>query len=795
MPAQTPPVTGPVTAVPEPQATAAPLPDPKSLARGVWEMHAVHQEKNGPLMSLRGHAEMEDNTLLLRADDIEYNEDTKVVRATGNVYYHGFAKNEQIWCDSVEYDTDNERGKFWDVRGEALPRVVVRRGILSGNSPFHFEGEWAERLGAKYILYNGWITNCKMPKPWWRVKGPKIDIIPSDRAVAYDSTFLLHSIPIFYTPYFYHSLQKQPRHSGFLIPNLVPRSQRGFMVGLGYFWAINRSYDLTYLFQDYNTNAFGHNINFRGKPRAGSDFNLIFYGVQDEGGVIGPPPAAKYSGYSINLVAHSDLGNGWSANGFVNYISSFGFRQYWSGSYNEAVSSEIHAVGYVDKSWDGYTFDIAMSRLENFQSDEVPVVQANGSTVNERNAILIHKLPEASFSSADRPLFDRQLFPNLPVWFSFYSAAGLLYRSEPILEPVANSPDYSLIEDFSTRQFTPRLDLAPHITTAAHFWHMDFVPSIGLDETYYGGSQVISPLSTPSDPVLYQAVNASLLRNERDVSMDVLLPSFERVFNRKTLLGDKLKHVVEPRVTYKYVAGIGDQFYRTLRFDQTDILANTNEVEASLTNRLYARRGNDSLEILSWQVAAKRYFDPTFGGALLSGQPNVFAATEDLTGYAFLVGPRKYSPIVSKLRATPIPSFSVNWQVEYDPSYRRIVDEYIQGDYRWRNFFLSAGDGYLHVNPILLPPTGLANQPNFRVGFGNQQHRGWSGAYAEVYDIHFGYSPTSSFQGTYNTDCCGFTVEYRRLHYGIRDETQFMFAFSIANIGTFGTLRSQDRLF
>ncbi|MGO9895558.1 MAG: LPS-assembly protein LptD [Bryobacteraceae bacterium] len=788
MPAQTPPVLERAPAAG--QVTAAPLPDPKTLGRGEWEMHAIRQEGDGPIKRLIGHAEMEDNTLLLRADEIVYNEDTRMVRATGSVYYHGFAKNEQIWCDSLEYDTQNENGKFWDVRGEAMPRVVVRRGILSGNSPFHFEGEWAERLGAKYILYNGWITNCKMPKPWWRMNGPKFDIIPGDRAIAFDSTFLLHSIPIFYTPYFYHSLQKQPRHSGFLIPNLVPRSQRGFMVGLGYFWAINRSYDLTYLFQDYNTNAFGHNVNFRGKPRVGTDFNLIFYGVQDEGGVVGKPPAAKYPGFSLNLVAHSDLGNGWTANGFVNYISSFDFRQYWSGSYNEAVSSEIHAVGFVDKRWDGYIFDVALSRLENFQSDVVPVVQANGSLVNERNAILIHKLPEASFSSTDR-----QIFQDLPIWFSFYSAAGLLYRSEPILEPIGGTANYNLIEDFSTRQFTPRLDFAPHLTSAAHFWHMDFVPSVGLDETYYGGSQVISPLSTPTDPVLYQAVNTSLVRSERDFSMDVLLPSLERVFNRRTIFGDKLKHVVEPRLTYKYVTGIGDQFYRTLRFDQTDILADTNEVEASLTNRLYAKRGNDSVEILSWELAAKRYFNPTFGGALLSGQPNVFAATEDLTGYAFLVGPRNYSPVVSKLRATPIPSFSVNWQLDYDPYYHRIVDEYIQGDYRWKNFFLSAGDGYLHVNPILLPPTGLADQPNFRVGFGNQQHRGWSGAYSEVYDIHFGYTLSSSFQVTYNTDCCGFSVEERRLHYGIRDETQFMFAFSIANIGTFGTLRTQDRLF
>ena len=48
---------------------------------------------------------------------------------------------------------------------------------------------------------------------------------------------------------------------------------------------------------------------------------------------------------------------------------------------------------------------------------------------------------------------------------------------------------------------------------------------------------------------------------------------------------------------------------------------------------------------------------------------------------------------------------------------------------------------------------------------------------------------------TYNTDCCGFNVEYRRYNAGIRDESQIMFSFSIANVNTFGNLKKQDRLF
>jgi acetylornithine deacetylase/succinyl-diaminopimelate desuccinylase-like protein len=55
------------------------------------------------------------------------------------------------------------------------------------------------------------------------------------------------------------------------------------MVGIGYYWAISRDYDATYRFQDFTTHAFTHHVDFRGKPRVGTDFDFILYGVQDRG--------------------------------------------------------------------------------------------------------------------------------------------------------------------------------------------------------------------------------------------------------------------------------------------------------------------------------------------------------------------------------------------------------------------------------------------------------------------------------------------------------------------------------
>ena len=51
----------------------------------------------------------------------------------------------------------------------------------------------------------------------------------------------------------------------------------------------------------------------------------------------------------------------------------------------------------------------------------------------------------------------------------------------------------------------------------------------------------------------------------------------------------QLRHVIEPEITYRYVAGIGAQARNVLLIDTTDIATNTNEVGYSLTQRFYLR--------------------------------------------------------------------------------------------------------------------------------------------------------------------------------------------------------------
>jgi LPS-assembly protein len=115
-----------------------------------------------------------------------------------------------------------------------------------------------------------------------------------------------------------------------------------------------------------------------------------------------------------------------------------------------------------------------------------------------------------------------------------------------------------------------------------------------------------------------------------------------------------------------------------------------------------------------------------------------------------------------------------------------------QGDWRHSIYSISLGHNYVRSGPQLSPS---ANQFRGALTVGNDNRRGWNTAFSAVYDYRTGIMLWATAQVTYNTDCCGFSVQYRRLNFAARNENQFRVAFSVANIGSFGTLKKQERLF
>jgi LPS-assembly protein len=307
------------------------------------------------------------------------------------------------------------------------------------------------------------------------------------------------------------------------------------------------------------------------------------------------------------------------------------------------------------------------------------------------------------------------------------------------------------------------------------------VPSFGIRETSYGSSE--------PTPGVFSGQN--ILRSSRDVGVDLILPSLQRIFNAPSWIGSKVKHVIEPRITYQYTGGI-DNFNQIIRFDETDVLTNTNQVEFSLNNRLLAKDKNGTItDFINWQLLYDRYFDPTFGGAIIPGQRNVIQSSLDLTGYAFLDGLRRSSPIVSALRVQQS-RVGIEWRTDYDPLFRRISNSGLSVDTRYKQYHVSVGQSHVNTDPAIAPS---ANQFRGVISYGADTRKGLSFGFSAYYDYLKGVMQYSQTQVTYNTDCCGLSVQYRRFNLGTRDESQFRVSFAVSNIGTFGTLKRQENIF
>jgi LPS-assembly protein len=703
---------------------------------------AIEEEHDGPLIHLRGFVRIETTQMALTADEIDYNQDTAEASARGHVHYENFTTGERLFCDHANYNTQEETGTFYEVSGSAPSRIEARPGLLTTTNPFYFQGKWAERRDGHYILYDGFLTDCNLPNPWWHLKAPRFDVVPRDHAIAHSTWFYVGKMPLFYAPALYKSLKKEPRKSGFLTPNIGHSSLRGMMVGGGYYWAINRSYDITYRVQYFSNVGFNHVGDIRGIVNSTTDFNLTVYGLNNRS----TDPRISEGGYLVLFDGKSKFGNGWEARGHLDILSSFLYRQEFSESINEAIYSETHSVGFITKHWQDFGFNFVAERNVNYQT----------TTLGDQ--ILTRKLPEAQFIVRERPV------GKWPVYVSLDSSNGLEYRSQP---------------QFQTRQFVDRANFAPRVSTSMHWLGLDFVPSFTLHETFYDSRFHAGQLS-----------GDNLVRSAQDVNVDIVLPSLGRVFDAPSWMADKVKHVIEPRISYRYVTGI-DNFSDILRFDQMDILSNTNELLFSVTNRLLAKDKNGTVtDLLSWQLSYKRFFDPTFGGAVVPGHRNVVESVADLTGYTFLDGYRHQSPIVSAFRYQS--RVGVEWRMDYDPVIHKIANSSVNVEAHIGKYSATIGNTAIRTDPILAPNS---NQLRVSGTYGNQSRRGWNYGASAFYDYRIGKLEYTLVQATYNTDCCGISAQYRRFSFGARNENQYLVSFAVSNIGTFGTLKRQERIF
>lgn len=726
---------------------------------GVATLQADSQHRTGNTSYADGCVEIDYDNLRLRADHVEYNDDTKVAVARGHVQLDRLSQH--LEADDGTYNLGSDSGVFHHVRATISMQRRPAPTLLVSPNPLYFEADEAERLDQNtYRVHRAWITVCRPDKPTWKFFATEATVQMTRDVRLENSTFRLIDIPVIYLPFATIPASRQ-RESGFMIPDAGNSSVKGYFFGDSVYWAPTDWADATVGATYLSKRGWSQNASIRLRPWENAKLDASYFGVIDRGLPEPNGPPLREGGHEAHFDFDAFLPNGWRTVVDLNQLSSLTFRLAFAETFSQAVNSEVRNTAFATNNFSGFSFSVAALSYKDFLS------ATPESSINLRSA------PEVRISSVPQ-----QAFQHLPLYFYFSAFEGAVHRSESTT-------------GLSTDSFVRRSEVAPSVMFPFHWgpW-LGITSSFTLRSTRYGEQESISG---------NRLVDQPLTRTTEEISIDIRPPALERVFE---IGGTKWKHTIEPEVVYNYVNGV-NEFGRFIRFDEDETLTDTNEIQYGITQRLFRRSsdGDDGgEEFITWDLKQKYFFDPTFNGALLPGVRNVFQALDTLTPFAFQDEPNHFSPIISDIKVTPGRAYDAQFRVDFDPTRGRITAIGTLLKLKpYRESFLTLA----HFSTINLPsdePSTTfrprSDQIRALVGYGEMNRRGWNTAVGVSYDIAEHTFQNQVAQLTYNGSCCGLGLEYRHLNLGtLRTENQYRIVLLIANLGSAGNLRRQEKIF
>jgi LPS-assembly protein len=753
---------------------ATPEPIPPTGFPVSW--NADRQTWSDKVVTLDGVDNFRYRDYIIRADRIIYDTSTGELKAEGHLQVSGGRSDAYIAASHGDMRLSMHTARFYDVHGSIGLRRSGRTVVYSTANPFLFSARILLQTGEdSYKIVDGTMTNCRIPKPDWQILAHSITVA-NDKATTRNSLFKILGIPVLYLPYLSHPVELTGRQSGFLIPVISNSTIKGLTIGEQFYFALNRSMDMVLGTEYYSKRGFAPNGDFRYKGPGLDHFTAKWNALIDRGVRI--PPSTQLvnqGGADIFAVGRVDLTPSTRAAANIEYLSSYVYKLVFNDNYQQAVSSQVHSTASLTHVHNGLVPSAYLERVQNFASS------------NEGDEVRILHLPTLRFDVLDEPLHAS------PFYWRMGSSISYLGRSE---------------FGFHVRNMG-RFDLYPHLSLPIVAGGWSFVPEVALRHTFYTGSQI--PDLTGANGGTPTVSHDPLSRSDVEASIDVRPPAVERDF---TMGRNVMRHVIEPELTYRFAGGIGMKARNVPLLDPSDIATNTNELGYSITQRFYSRLLNlqpcsaieqqeekcqsKPREWASWQIAQKYFFNSDFGGAIIPGRRNLSDTTLDLTGIAFLTNARNLSPLVSRLRFEAIDNLRIEWDMDYDPKGGRLDADNVFAGYSYGRTTIGLGHSLLNAVDEEGSAASLIQSQQLQpfIEFGRPNAAGFNIAANGGYDFVNRALQYTGVQTVYNWNCCGLSLGYRRFALGtVRDETQYLYSFTIANFGSVGDIRRSNTVF
>ncbi len=645
----------------------------------------------------------------------------------------------------VEGNLELVRGRSWLRGSRAELNVDDHTGVIHDAYGFTDEEIFVRvrtltKTGpTTYLAEEGYLTACQDALPKWSFRISRATIDTESTAHLRNTIFRVKQVPVFYFPYLVFPSEKRERSSGFLLPSTGTSNNKGRRLTNRYYLVLGRSADLMLQQDYYSRRGLGSSFNLRMRPNQTTSLDLTGELVDDR---------LNQGGASLEGVGMTRFGNGFRAAADFSLVSNFRFRQTFSDSFFTATRPTEESRFFLTNNTRSRSLNVLLAREETLFPGRSTVTQAT---------------PSLQFRLMG------QRVPGTRLHVDLDSSVGGMNRSDLRIE----TPKVSQRIDFHPRAYF----------SLPLFQGLKVTPSLGFRQTFYSDS--IEETATAAT-----VSGDSLHRQYLDLGVSLEGWGLSRIWEDSR--GRRWKHLLEPILRYRRVAGI-DDFHRIIRFDALDAIAETDELEYAIVNRLYVKSGTGrpSREWLTWKVSQKYFFDPTFGGAIRPGTANHFFPLNTLSGIPYALGPRDLSPVTSVLRLSPSPGTSLDLRGDFDTTGGDFRSFSLTGSWQRQLFTMAAT--YFAAEE-LADTLRKTRQLQGRVVVGDQ-NRGLSGLAVFSYDGQSDRFLNHLVRVNYYWDCCGVSLEVGGFNLSNRQENQLRFSFFLKGIGSFGNIRRPDAVF
>ena len=546
--------------------------------------------QEGEYLLATGGIELKYKSLKLKADTARLDLKTNLLTAEGNVVLDDGP--ERLTGHTLEYDLNTETGKVSDATAYVSP-------------DYYFSGRQIAKVGDQtFNVVDGVFTSCDQEVPSWSITLRNARITLDEYARIHHARLKFKKVPVLYLPYVLWPATTE-RTSGFLVPKPGYSSRRGASIDLAYYKVLGRSADTTFFLDLSSDSFFGFGNETRWRPSETSEGYFRAYLLSepddawlDEIGTRRPfdPSLLDENGlpigtdrWKIELFHKStELWNHFTFVADIQEYSDLDYLQDYERNADRQTRSFIYSKAFLSGNFGKGSFNVLADQRERIQRGAQDIRR---------------QLPEVEYKLRSTQL------GNTPLYFSLESSAHNIALD-------IDNGNFLIDDSYSRFSFQPTLS----VPLSQLSW-LSAKLDLGGRATYWSDTLADRQFAIQDDgTAIAQPLTlggGSLDRIVPTASLELVGPVFSKIFETGGERYSKLKHIIEPRVTYSYV----DDFRDTVLlddgttdfvdpdpfvFDEVDTLVPTNGYTVSLINRLKAKPVDESeggvVEIASFEL-------------------------------------------------------------------------------------------------------------------------------------------------------------------------------------------------